>query len=209
MIRHMQLVLFCINPEFNPAGQGALGVVLVVAVLVFYGQLTMCMPCFLTIAEKNRSGIQTFITVCCWDKEFMICVPSLVLGKVRSAVGSAQLLISQKFQQFRGLCEQNLVRIKPFCNAPTLQVCTGVKLRLESSVPNSGVCRHNNVYASQQTQTHNNKIHIDKREIQLITADVWNLKNTKDKKVKSNSNRAMQDSNATRGIKYSVTKNWN
>ncbi|XP_054639302.1 disks large-associated protein 4 isoform X2 [Dunckerocampus dactyliophorus] len=31
-----------------------------------------------------------------------------VLGKVRSAVGSAQLLISQKFQQFRGLCEQNL-----------------------------------------------------------------------------------------------------
>uniref|UniRef100_H3DMZ3 DLG associated protein 4 n=1 Tax=Tetraodon nigroviridis TaxID=99883 RepID=H3DMZ3_TETNG len=31
-----------------------------------------------------------------------------VLGKVRSAVGSAQLLISQKFQQFRGLCDQNL-----------------------------------------------------------------------------------------------------
>lgn len=33
----------------------------------------------------------------------------VVLGKVRSAVGSAQLLMSQKFQQFRGLCEQNLV----------------------------------------------------------------------------------------------------
>lgn len=32
-----------------------------------------------------------------------------VLGKVLSAVGSAQLLMSQKFQQFRGLCEQNLV----------------------------------------------------------------------------------------------------
>lgn len=30
------------------------------------------------------------------------------LGKVRSAVGSAQLLMSQKFQQFQGLCEQNL-----------------------------------------------------------------------------------------------------
>ncbi|KAM7006397.1 disks large-associated protein 4 isoform 2-T2 [Tautogolabrus adspersus] len=30
-----------------------------------------------------------------------------VLGKVRSAVGSAQLLISKKFKQFRGLCEQN------------------------------------------------------------------------------------------------------
>ncbi|KAG7229722.1 hypothetical protein INR49_012518 [Caranx melampygus] len=35
-----------------------------------------------------------------------------VLGKVRSAVGSAQLLMSQKFQQFRGLCEQNLDKEK-------------------------------------------------------------------------------------------------
>nr|XP_020506382.1 disks large-associated protein 1-like isoform X3 [Labrus bergylta] len=33
---------------------------------------------------------------------------SKVLGKMRSAVGSAQLLISQKFQQFRELCEENL-----------------------------------------------------------------------------------------------------
>lgn len=33
----------------------------------------------------------------------------VVLGKMRSAVGSAQLLISQKFQQFRELCEENLV----------------------------------------------------------------------------------------------------
>ncbi|XP_073462616.1 disks large-associated protein 4 [Aquarana catesbeiana] len=31
-----------------------------------------------------------------------------VIGKLLSAVGSAQLLMSQKFQQFRGLCEQNL-----------------------------------------------------------------------------------------------------
>ncbi|OCT60567.1 disks large-associated protein 4 [Xenopus laevis] len=31
-----------------------------------------------------------------------------VIGKVLSAVGSGQLLVSQKFQQFRGLCEQNL-----------------------------------------------------------------------------------------------------
>lgn len=35
-----------------------------------------------------------------------VCV---VLGKMRSAVGSAQLLMSQKFQQFRELCEENLV----------------------------------------------------------------------------------------------------
>lgn len=33
----------------------------------------------------------------------------LVLGTIRSAVGSAQLLISQKFEQFRGLCNENLV----------------------------------------------------------------------------------------------------
>lgn len=33
----------------------------------------------------------------------------LVLGKIRSAVGSAQLLMSQKFQQFYWLCQQNLV----------------------------------------------------------------------------------------------------
>lgn len=40
---------------------------------------------------------------------YLIFFISLVLGKVLSAVGSAQLLMSQKFQQFRGLCEQNLV----------------------------------------------------------------------------------------------------
>ncbi|XP_008397745.1 disks large-associated protein 2 isoform X6 [Poecilia reticulata] len=36
------------------------------------------------------------------------CVSSSVLGKIRSAVGSAQLLMSQKFQQFYWLCQQNL-----------------------------------------------------------------------------------------------------
>uniref|UniRef100_A0A3Q2YWA8 Discs, large (Drosophila) homolog-associated protein 1a n=1 Tax=Hippocampus comes TaxID=109280 RepID=A0A3Q2YWA8_HIPCM len=35
-------------------------------------------------------------------------LPEDVLGKMRSAVGSAQLLMSQKFQQFRELCEENL-----------------------------------------------------------------------------------------------------
>lgn len=36
-------------------------------------------------------------------------LPIAVLGTMRSAVGSAQLLISQKFEQFRGLCNENLV----------------------------------------------------------------------------------------------------
>ncbi|XP_073776437.1 disks large-associated protein 1 isoform X10 [Danio rerio] len=35
-------------------------------------------------------------------------MPDEVLGKIRGAVGSAQLLMSQKFQQFRELCEENL-----------------------------------------------------------------------------------------------------
>ncbi|XP_077392217.1 disks large-associated protein 1 isoform X5 [Festucalex cinctus] len=35
-------------------------------------------------------------------------LPEDVLGKMRSAIGSAQLLMSQKFQQFRELCEENL-----------------------------------------------------------------------------------------------------
>ena len=42
-----------------------------------------------------------------------LCPP--VLGKIRSAVGSAQLLMSQKFQQFYWLCQQNLVSIKCAC----------------------------------------------------------------------------------------------
>uniref|UniRef100_A0A665VN41 Discs, large (Drosophila) homolog-associated protein 1a n=1 Tax=Echeneis naucrates TaxID=173247 RepID=A0A665VN41_ECHNA len=35
-------------------------------------------------------------------------LPEEILGKMRSAVGSAQLLMSQKFQQFRELCEENM-----------------------------------------------------------------------------------------------------
>ncbi|KAF3703663.1 Disks large-associated protein 1 [Channa argus] len=40
-------------------------------------------------------------------------LPDEILGKIRSAVGSAQLLMSQKFQQFRELCEENLERRMP------------------------------------------------------------------------------------------------
>ncbi|XP_077458581.1 disks large-associated protein 4 isoform X2 [Stigmatopora argus] len=55
-----------------------------------------------------------------------------VLGKVRSAVGSAQLLISQKFQQFQGLCEQNLnVNANP---RPTLQDLAGFWDMLQLSI---------------------------------------------------------------------------
>ncbi|XP_062853446.1 disks large-associated protein 4 isoform X2 [Trichomycterus rosablanca] len=55
-----------------------------------------------------------------------------VLGKVRSAVGSAQLLMSQKFQQFRGLCEQNVnVNTNP---RPTAQDLAGFWDLLQLSI---------------------------------------------------------------------------
>nr|XP_033819828.1 disks large-associated protein 4 isoform X1 [Geotrypetes seraphini] len=55
-----------------------------------------------------------------------------VIGKVLSAVGSAQLLMSQKFQQFRGLCEQNL---NPNSNPrPTAQDLAGFWDLLQLSI---------------------------------------------------------------------------
>ncbi|XP_043098133.1 disks large-associated protein 4 isoform X3 [Puntigrus tetrazona] len=55
-----------------------------------------------------------------------------VLGKVRTAVGCAQLLMSQKFQQFRGLCEQNLnVNANP---RPTAQDLAGFWDLLQLSI---------------------------------------------------------------------------
>ncbi|XP_037351453.2 disks large-associated protein 4 isoform X3 [Talpa occidentalis] len=55
-----------------------------------------------------------------------------ILGKVLSAVGSAQLLMSQKFQQFRGLCEQNL---NPDANPrPTAQDLAGFWDLLQLSI---------------------------------------------------------------------------
>ncbi|XP_075952360.1 disks large-associated protein 4 isoform X4 [Anarhichas minor] len=55
-----------------------------------------------------------------------------VLGKVRSAVGSAQLLMAQKFQQFRGLCNQNVnVNANP---RPTAQDLAGFWDLLQLSI---------------------------------------------------------------------------
>uniref|UniRef100_A0A2K6DRH6 DLG associated protein 4 n=1 Tax=Macaca nemestrina TaxID=9545 RepID=A0A2K6DRH6_MACNE len=55
-----------------------------------------------------------------------------VSGKVLSVVGNAQLLMSQKFQQFRGLCEQNL---NPDANpCPTAQDLAGFWDLLQLSI---------------------------------------------------------------------------
>ncbi|XP_056130667.1 disks large-associated protein 4 [Lampris incognitus] len=55
-----------------------------------------------------------------------------VLGTIRSAVGSAQLLMSKKFQQFRGLCNENLnVNANP---RPTAQDLAGFWDLLQLSI---------------------------------------------------------------------------
>ncbi|XP_060913567.1 disks large-associated protein 4 isoform X5 [Labrus mixtus] len=55
-----------------------------------------------------------------------------VLGTIRSAVGSAQLLIAQKFEQFRGLCNENLdINANP---RPTAQDLAGFWDLLQLSI---------------------------------------------------------------------------
>lgn len=55
-----------------------------------------------------------------------------VLGTIRSAVGSAQLLMSQKFEQFRGLCNENLnINANP---RPTAQDLAGFWDLLQLSI---------------------------------------------------------------------------
>ncbi|CAK6957539.1 disks large-associated protein 4-like isoform X1 [Scomber scombrus] len=55
-----------------------------------------------------------------------------VLGTIRSAVGSAQLLISKKFEQFRGLCNENLnINANP---RPTAQDLAGFWDLLQLSI---------------------------------------------------------------------------
>ncbi|XP_067107771.1 disks large-associated protein 1 isoform X2 [Osmerus mordax] len=61
-------------------------------------------------------------------------LPEEVLGKIRSAVGSAQLLMSQKFEQFRELCEENL---NPNAHPrPTSQDLAGFWDMLQLSIEN-------------------------------------------------------------------------
>ncbi|XP_029073887.1 disks large-associated protein 1 [Monodon monoceros] len=58
----------------------------------------------------------------------------LVLGKIRTAVGSAQLLMAQKFYQFRELCEENL---NPNAHPrPTSQDLAGFWDMLQLSIEN-------------------------------------------------------------------------
>ncbi|XP_067301654.1 disks large-associated protein 4 [Pseudorasbora parva] len=82
-----------------------------------------------------------------------------VLGKVRSAVGSAQLLMSQKFQQFRGLCEQNLdADAQP---RPTAQDLAGFWDLLQLSIED---------------------ISMKFDELHLLRSNDWKMSETQDKK---------------------------
>ncbi|XP_048033394.1 disks large-associated protein 4 isoform X2 [Megalobrama amblycephala] len=82
-----------------------------------------------------------------------------VLGKVRSAVGSAQLLMSQKFQQFQGLCEQNLdANAQP---RPTAQDLAGFWDLLQLSIED---------------------ISMKFDELHLLRSNDWKMSETQDKK---------------------------
>ncbi|XP_054099549.1 disks large-associated protein 1 isoform X22 [Callithrix jacchus] len=61
-------------------------------------------------------------------------LPEDILGKIRTAVGSAQLLMAQKFYQFRELCEENL---NPNAHPrPTSQDLAGFWDMLQLSIEN-------------------------------------------------------------------------
>ncbi|XP_054985416.1 disks large-associated protein 1 isoform X11 [Sorex araneus] len=61
-------------------------------------------------------------------------LPDDILGKIRTAVGSAQLLMAQKFYQFRELCEENL---NPNAHPrPTSQDLAGFWDMLQLSIEN-------------------------------------------------------------------------
>ncbi|KAK7132766.1 hypothetical protein R3I93_019109 [Phoxinus phoxinus] len=83
-----------------------------------------------------------------------------VLGEVRSAVGCAQLLMSQKFKQFRGLCEQNLdPNAQP---RPTAQDLAGFWDLLQLSIED---------------------ISMKFDELHLLKSNDWKMSETQDKKV--------------------------
>ncbi|XP_016295352.1 disks large-associated protein 4-like [Sinocyclocheilus anshuiensis] len=82
-----------------------------------------------------------------------------VLGKVRSAVGSAQLLMSKKFQQFQGLCQQNLdASAQP---RPTAQDLAGFWDLLQLSIED---------------------ISMKFDELHLLRSNDWKMSETQDKK---------------------------
>ncbi|XP_051517149.1 disks large-associated protein 4-like isoform X2 [Myxocyprinus asiaticus] len=83
-----------------------------------------------------------------------------VLGKIRSAVGSAQLLMSQKFRQFQGLCEQNLdANAQP---RPTAQDLAGFWDLLQLTIED---------------------ISMKFDELHLLRSNDWKMSETQDKKV--------------------------
>lgn len=85
------------------------------------------MLAFAKLSAVNPESLSFFVAFFPLCLCTYVCPP--VLGKIRSAVGSAQLLMSQKFQQFYWLCQQNLVSIffvlvnKNTASTYTLLIC--------------------------------------------------------------------------------------
>lgn len=65
---------------------------------------------FLKILEEQTKRLLTLAD----QVESDISTPDLseeIIGKLRSAAGKAKLLVSQKMQQFRGLCTNNINQV--------------------------------------------------------------------------------------------------
>ncbi|XP_043915198.1 disks large-associated protein 3 [Protopterus annectens] len=87
-------------------------------------------------------------------------LPEEILEKIRSAVGSAQLLMSQKVQQFYGLCQQNMdPNAFPL---PTSQDLAGFWDLLQLSIED---------------------VSVKFAELQQLKANGWKLENKEEKKV--------------------------
>ncbi|NXR79634.1 DLGP1 protein, partial [Pycnonotus jocosus] len=88
---------------------------------------------FLKLLQAERDRMEGW----CQQMEREECennLPEDILGKIRTAVGSAQLLMAQKFYQFRELCEENL---NPNAHPrPTSQDLAGFWDMLQLSIEN-------------------------------------------------------------------------
>lgn len=77
------------------------------------------------VSDETRISLSVCVCVCG-------CPP--VLGKIRSAVGSAQLLMSQKFQQFYWLCQQNMVSLSKYIYSFVVYMCLSFILHLSNQL---------------------------------------------------------------------------
>lgn len=76
--------------------------------LQIYGQVLSVRPQRDSSGERRRPNLRKFNSVRERERKRESFLLLAVAGMLRTAVGKATLLVSDKFAQFRGLCEENL-----------------------------------------------------------------------------------------------------